>query len=59
MVTWTHLDLSSPSRMQVGLVDGTLATIVVHRVAVNLPMELDMTVLSDAKLPDKGINQFL
>ena len=39
---------------QVGLVDGSLGTIFVHRVSVDLPIEIEWNTSADFKLPDSG-----
>jgi WD40 repeat protein len=45
---------TEPPILLVGLVDGMLVNVVVHKVAVNLPLELDVNVMSDLRLPDGG-----
>ena len=39
---------------QVGLVDGSLGTILVHRVYVDLPIEIEWNTSAVCKLPDSG-----
>ena len=39
---------------QVGLVDGSLGTVLVHKVSVDLPIELEWNSSADYRLPDCG-----
>ena len=39
---------------QVGLVDGSLGPVLVHKVSVDLPMELELNMSAEFQLPDKG-----